>query len=260
MKFRQVNSYKYIGASGFSLYKMKDGSLSILKDNVLTLWGTNFQSVSAAESFLSCHDYNHSDCTSIPITESDVDLIYDMYCSKGNHKFGSRWYINSDFWIQGGYGKLTEDNFNFIQFSCSDGSVYIDADRLVNKLDCVVNSNSINTVDNTEHCIFASKMGSKNTKGLRPQDLMRVKSSNVWAIGVEVSNNNIKEGTVYIQFKGKEGGPGDVYRYYDVPVTLYKRFITAPSFGHFVWKYLRNNFKYSKLTGDKRGKLSNAVN
>ena len=25
-------------------------------------------------------------------------------------------------------------------------------------------------------------------------------------------------------------------------------------------KYIRNNFKYSKLTGDKRGKLPNAIN
>lgn len=90
--------------------------------------------------------------------------------------------------------------------------------------------------------------------------MVRVKSSNIWAYNLNVKNKNDQVGDLYIQFKGPRGGPEDVYVLYDVPVRLYRRLVTAPSKGHFYWQYLRNNFKYSKLTGDKRGKLRNAVN
>ena len=67
-------------------------------------------------------------------------------------------------------------------------------------------------------------------------------------------------GDVYVQFKNKRGGPGDVYVYYDVPVRVYQKWITTSSKGHYFWEYIRNKYKYSKLTGDKRGKLPNAIN
>ena len=67
-------------------------------------------------------------------------------------------------------------------------------------------------------------------------------------------------GDMLVQFKGPKGGAGDIYLYYDVPVMLYRRWISAPSKGHFFWKYVRNNFSYRKLTGDKKGKLPNAIN
>ena len=63
-----------------------------------------------------------------------------------------------------------------------------------------------------------------------------------------------------VQFKAKEGGPGDIYIYYDVPFTLFRRWQATQSKGHFFWKHIRNYFKYSKLTGDKIGKLPNAIN
>ena len=65
---------------------------------------------------------------------------------------------------------------------------------------------------------------------------------------------------MYIQFKGRDGGPDDIYMDCDVPIRVYRRFVTATSKGHFFWQYIRNNYKYRKLTGDKRGKLPNAVN
>ena len=92
------------------------------------------------------------------------------------------------------------------------------------------------------------------------KNLVRVKSSNVWAYAINVRHAGDKMGDVLAQFKGKNGGPGDIYIYYNVPVTLYRRWIGAPSKGHFFWQYIRNNFQYSKLTGDKKGKLKNAVN
>lgn len=90
--------------------------------------------------------------------------------------------------------------------------------------------------------------------------LQRVKSSNLWSYAFDTSDRDAKFGTMLIQFKGRQGGPGDIYQYFDVPINLWRRFISANSKGHFFWVYIRNNFPYRKLTGDKRGKLPNAVN
>lgn len=98
-----------------------------------------------------------------------------------------------------------------------------------------------------------------NTRDLS-KNLVRVKSSNVWAYGINVRKSGDTTGDVIAQFKGKDGGAGDIYILYDVPIKLYRRWVAAPSKGAFYWKYLRNDFMYSKLTGDKRGKLRNAVN
>lgn len=89
--------------------------------------------------------------------------------------------------------------------------------------------------------------------------MQRVKSSNVWAYAYNIeSGENI--GTLYVQFKNIKGGPGDIYEYIAVPLKAWRKFITAPSKGHYFWKAIRNKFKYRKLTGDKKGKLPNAVN
>lgn len=82
--------------------------------------------------------------------------------------------------------------------------------------------------------------------------MVRVSSSNIWAIGFENGQKNL--GKMIIQFKGRQGGPGDVYMYYDVPVKIYHKMITAPSKGHAFWVHIRNRYKYSKLTGDKKTK------
>lgn len=92
------------------------------------------------------------------------------------------------------------------------------------------------------------------------KNLSRVKSSNVWGYTINIRQAKDKTGDVLVQFKGNKGGPGDVYIYYDVPVVVYRRLVSAPSKGHFIWQYLRNNYKYSKLTGSKKGVLPNAVN
>ena len=98
-----------------------------------------------------------------------------------------------------------------------------------------------------------------NTRDLT-KDMVRVKSSNVWSYGMHIRKAKAPIGDIIVQFKDKHGGPGDIYMLYDVPVNVYRRWVSAPSKGHFYWKYLRNNYKYSKLTGNKRGVLPNAVN
>jgi len=103
--------------------------------------------------------------------------------------------------------------------------------------------------------IFAS-MSSKEIT----QNLVRVKSSNVWSYGINLRKTQDKTGDVYVQFKNNSGGPGDIYVYYDVPVIIYRRWLGAPSKGHFFWQYIRNKFQYAKLTGDKKTKFKNGVN
>lgn len=110
-------------------------------------------------------------------------------------------------------------------------------------------------IENESIIVVASITSRELTK-----NLVRVKSSNLWARCINIKDNRSKCGDMIIQFKDKNGGPGDVYEYFDVPVGLWRKFLTAPSAGHFFWKYFRNNFSYRKLTGDKRGKLPNAIN
>ena len=92
------------------------------------------------------------------------------------------------------------------------------------------------------------------------KNIVRVKSSNVWGYYLDIKHRKDKTGDLIVQFKNKNGGPGDVYLYFDVPVLLYRKWHSATSVGHFFWQYIRNEFNYRKLTGDKRGKLKNAVN
>lgn len=92
------------------------------------------------------------------------------------------------------------------------------------------------------------------------KNMVRVRSSNIWSYGINVKSNKDNKGDVIVQFKGPNGGPDDIYLYMDVPIKVWKRWITAPSKGHYFWQYIRNNYFYRKLTGDKRGKLRNAIN
>ena len=106
---------------------------------------------------------------------------------------------------------------------------------------------------------LSAVMAAINTKNLA-QNLVRVKSSNVWAYGLNIKDRKDKTGDLIVQFKDKNGGPGSVYIYYDFPSALYKKWQSAPSKGHFFWVYIRNNYRYSKLSGDRIGKLPNAIN
>lgn len=87
--------------------------------------------------------------------------------------------------------------------------------------------------------------------------LLRVKSSNVWAYAFNPKTEEV--GDMLMQFKGKNGGPGDIYIYYDVPTKIWRRLVAAPSVGHAFWALIRHNYTYAKLTGDKRTKLPNGI-
>lgn len=87
--------------------------------------------------------------------------------------------------------------------------------------------------------------------------LARVKSSNVWSYAFQPKDEKL--GDMLMQFKAKNGGPGDIYIYYNVPNKLWQRFVASPSKGHFMWQFIRNVFTYAKLTGDKRTHLPNGI-
>lgn len=87
--------------------------------------------------------------------------------------------------------------------------------------------------------------------------LQRVKSSNVWAYAFNPKNEQV--GDMLMQFKGRNGGPGDIYIYYDVPNKVWQRLVASPSKGHSFWELIRHKYTYAKLTGDKRTKLANGI-
>jgi hypothetical protein len=92
------------------------------------------------------------------------------------------------------------------------------------------------------------------------KNMVRVKSSNLWSIKMNVKNHGDKTGDMFVTFKDKNGGPGHTYQYFNVPILYYRRMQSAPSKGHHFWKYIRNNYNYRKLTGDKRTKLPHGIN
>lgn len=105
---------------------------------------------------------------------------------------------------------------------------------------------------NVINCAISTRELSKN--------LVKVKSSNIWAYALNVKDRKDKTGDMLVQFKGRNGGPDDIYIYYDVPVLVYRRMLSAPSKGHAFWVYIRGKYPYAKLTGDKRTKQAGGLN
>ena len=87
--------------------------------------------------------------------------------------------------------------------------------------------------------------------------LARVKSSNVWSYAFQPKDDKV--GDMLMQFKASNGGPGDIYIYYNVPSKIWQRLVAAPSKGHAFWQLIRNVYTYAKLTGDKRTHLPNGI-
>ena len=197
------------------------------------------------------------------IKESDFKDFTSLYCFKTS-KSGTS--IKSCL-------ELSEDSMIMCNYSDGSAMITVYAGKKVVSSKSVSNirqlikrvDKAIHSSTNQEDEDFGISVKPKsitaaiNTKDLANK-LVRVKSSNVWAYGMNIRKRGNKIGDVITQFKGTDGGPGDVYIYYDVPIRVYQRWQSAPSKGHFFWQYLRNNYKYSKLTGDKKGKLPNAVN
>lgn len=108
--------------------------------------------------------------------------------------------------------------------------------------------------------ITRSKIYAASNSRVSTRDMIKVDSSNIWGYHMEIPDRRSKVGDLYVQFKSARGGPEDIYVLYGVPVVLFRRFVAAPSKGHFYWQYFRDKYPYAKLTGDKRTKMRGGVN
>jgi len=78
----------------------------------------------------------------------------------------------------------------------------------------------------------------------KPIVMTKVSSTNVAAIGYDRATQILQ-----VEFlpSGKKGI--SVYRYFNVPPSVAEDFYQAHSKGTFVWKVLRGNYRYIKMTG-----------
>ena len=243
-----------------------------------------FPSLSAASDWLSKHDWKNADKDHIERDEDTVSKVKSEYLEAmdmlGFERSTSQFFNDSDTVyeyeeyksdnILDGYitirSILFEDGITVITWLSGKRTHSFDApsvSKMIRHIEFVLNKygygkNSIKlgyTLPESRKAIMAAI----NTRDMM-KNIVRVKSSNVWGYCINIKEHGDRVGDVLCQFKGVNGGGGDVYIYYDVPVVLYRRWVGAQSKGHFHWQYIRHNFKYSKLTGDKRGRLPNAVN
>lgn len=113
-----------------------------------------------------------------------------------------------------------------------------------------------------DNYIAAAKHSSRNKRRKSSRQIIehmvRCRSSNIWGYAYDIPDDE-DVGTLYVQFKSSQGGAGDIYCYYGVPIRIYQRFISSPSKGHAHWRYIRHNYPYRKLTGDKKTHLKNGL-
>ena len=216
-------------------------------------WQTGFSTIECAKKFISTHPIASATQENIGYSPDDVEFIIDTYGfqAKGNNIWTLR---RGDTLFY-----LTPDEDILRMNADTDGTceLFIGTDSIIERLDRGQDVfSAFMLIDSSDRykvieCATNSRDMTKN--------MIRVKSSNLWSYGISIKDARSDKGDVVIQFKGRNGGPGDIYQYFEVPVRLWRRFIVAPSKGHFFWQYLRNNFTYRKLTGDRKTHLKNGV-
>ena len=256
LKFIRASIFKYVSDSDYTCIKASD-NYHIAKCGKIVKWepSNGFHTVQAAEDFLNARDYEAATDDKIGISTDDFAYVLEAYdfALVGTNK----WFTEIDGTEL--YLTATEDEFILDSQFGTEVSVksFDNVSDLIYALDEYFTPEDI-------YSSAAIKIGAYIAAAINVRDLaknlVRVKSSNVWAYGMNLRDRKDKAGEVVVQFKGSKGGPGDVYIYYDVPLTVWRKWLSATSKGHYFWMYIRNTYQYSKLTGDKRGKLPNAIN
>ena len=141
------------------------------------------------------------------------------------------------------------------QYDISTGDI-VDPDDLLMADTGIVTASSRVLAKSFQNRHDTSKRNKTTTQDF-VKKLSRVKSSNVWSYAFQPKDDQF--GDMLMQFKRKDGGPGDIYIYYNVPNKIWQRLVAAPSKGHAFWALIRNVFTYAKLTGDKQTKLPNGI-
>ena len=224
-----------------------------------------FESIQAATDFIMRHGFHEVE-SSEEVDESEIeDAVRFLGLNEiDENTFGRSWvYKGKKSSIQ---LKKYDDHLSLILLDAkkryrSKQYDFNHVEKLVTDAEYFMQKSGMDSTIFSYHTSLDEKNITAKVKKDRITDkLVRTKSSNIWAYGINIADQKSGVGNMYLQFKGKTGGPDDIYIYYDVPVRTYRRFITAPSKGHFFWKYIRNVFQYSKLTGNKHGVLPNAIN
>lgn len=225
-------------------------------------WGREFDTIEAAEKWLNWHDYANATadmiCLPAQNRENDAELI--EAATFLGFESGPDAYIwsNSKIQIEAAIS-IGQADLTYIDATTGKQFKHyttIDAASLIRHVEKTLRKHG-HTLFNTFKTTISAAI---NTRELT-SDIIRCKSSNVWGYKFNVRKQGDQTGDLIMQFKGKNGGPGGgLYIFFDVPVRTYRRLIAGPSIGHNFWVYIRNNFKYSRLDGSKRGVLPNAVN
>lgn len=213
-----------------------------------------FASQDDAENFLVDHDWQSADAENIEYDTVETGFIFNILGMRYNPDTDKYEFVDRDRTVQIIGNPANPLSVEFIHDEESESRDYCDMEEMI----CDVED----TILSYTKSVFSKRMpvtAAINVKNLASQ-LFRVKSSNVWAYRLFLRDRHDKTGDLIVQFKHKDGGAGDVYIYYDVPFMVFRKWQATQSKGHYFWKHIRNYYKYSKLTGDKIGKLKNAVN
>lgn len=256
LKFIQASQHIFLSNTDYRLVRAAT-RFHLMKAGHIVKWEPlgGFHTVEAAESFINKRDYMNATEDSVGVSSDDFAFVIEAY----NFEL-----LNENSWAAkvGGYTLVLTFNGTELVLNIERGNevnvkTFDTVQELLLELDSFY----------TDEDIYSSKalhVGSVITAAINVRDLsknlVRVKSSNIWAYGMNLRDRKDKTGEVVVQFKGNKGGPGDVYIYYDVPLVVWRKWLSATSKGHYFWMYIRNTYMYSKLTGDKRGKLKNAIN
>lgn len=250
----------------FYLFEDKETSrYYIYMNSVVPEWqGDGFKSVTEAEEYLNSHDWKYATEQNIRPKDFKSDLIFllRMY-------FFARCDVEGEYLrpLPDGYICINDLGDNTVEVYTHEensAQVFDNLDDVAQHIDNILNEYEKNnifckTILCNPTCTKQAIKAAISTRELS-RNLVRVRSSNVWAYTMNIRDRKDKTGEVLVQFKGPKGGPGDVYLYYDVPVLVWRKWLSAPSKGHFFWAYIRDVYKYRKLTGDRKGKLHNAIN
>ena len=235
-------------------YITANSKVYIELDGKIPTWQTGFSCIECAKIFVKHHDISSATEDHIKYSEDDFEWLVDTYGFE--HDTGNIWTK-----YDGNTAYILQPDISDIILNVEkekDSDVYVGIDNITERLDKdfddIFESVILTSVVDRDAIMAASSARELS------KNMVRVKSSNIWSYTINIKDRHDKVGDVYVQFKGKNGGPGDVYQYLDVPVNLWRRWIVAPSKGHFLWQYIRNNFKFRKLTGDRRTHLPNGIN
>ena len=222
-------------------------------NGTIPVWQTGFSCIECAKIFVKKHDINSATEEFLPYSPDEFEWIVDTYGFKNS---------KNNAWV-----KSTETKNYILRPDKSDIILNIEDDKnsqLVVGIDSIIQKLDKDFPD-IFSCVQLRDVADRasifaaSSRDIS-KSMVRVKSSNIWSYTINIKDAKQKVGDVYVQFKSQNGGPQDVYVYYDVPIALWRKWITAPSKGHFFWQFIRNNFLYRKLTGDKRTHLRNGLN